>query len=214
MLDEKESIFVFGASGHAKVVIDAIEKQGAFKIAFLIDDNKALWGQDFYGYPVYGGRETLVAESQEILTDRGIVAIGENNIRLKVAEWLVKNGFKLVSVIHPSVQIARGVKVGRGSVIMAGCIINSDAVIGENAIINTAATVDHDCAVGNGVHIAPGSHLCGNVQVGEGSLIGAASVITPGISIGNGVVVGAGSTVIKNVNENEKVVGSPARIVK
>ena len=44
----KEKIFVFGASGHAKVVIDIIEKQGLYRIAFLVDDDLSLKGTEFF----------------------------------------------------------------------------------------------------------------------------------------------------------------------
>lgn len=206
----KEPVMVFGASGHAKVVIDVIEKQGQYSIAFLIDDDSRKWGQEFYGYPVRGGKEALLADDPSF-PRKVIVAIGDNSSRMKMAKWLSQNGFELVSVLHPSAQIARGVRIARGVAVMAGCVINSDANIGENAIINTGATVDHDCIIGGGSHVAPGCHICGGVRVGEGSLVGAASAIMPGIVVGSGVIVGAGSTVIRNVGDNEKVAGSPAR---
>lgn len=206
----KESVMVFGASGHAKVVIDVIEKQGLYQIAFLIDDDSKKWGQEFYGYPVRGGKEALLAD--DTLLPRGvIVAIGDNVARMKTAKWLSQNGFELIRALHPSAQIARGVRIAKGGVVMAGCVINSDASIGENAIINTGATVDHDCIIGDGSHVAPGCHVCGGVRIGESSLVGAASVIIPGVVVGSRVIVGAGSTVIRNVGDNEKVAGSPAR---
>ena len=45
----KEKIFVFVASGHAKVVIDIIERQELYDIAFLVDDDPALSNTVFYG---------------------------------------------------------------------------------------------------------------------------------------------------------------------
>ena len=56
----KEKIFVFGASGHAKVVIDVIEKQALYEIAFLVDDDLSLKGTDFFGYPVSIFGDTIV----------------------------------------------------------------------------------------------------------------------------------------------------------
>ena len=209
MKADKETIFVFGASGHAKVVIDIIERQGSYQIAFLADDDAALKGTQFFGYPVVGGKGELAASGVR----RGIVAIGSNAARSAVAGWLVANGYQLVSVVHPSAQLARGVSLGEGTAVMAGAVINSDSKIGSNVIINTRASVDHDCTVADGVHLAPGVTLCGTVRVGTLSFVGAGATVIPNLSVGCGVMVGAGSTVVSEVPDAVTVVGCPARVI-
>lgn len=208
----KEKIFVFGASGHAKVVIDVIERQGLYDIVFLVDDDPALKGTHFYGYPVIGGKQELLEARVQICG--GIVAIGSNRARIAVAQWLSDSGFPLVSAIHPFAQLGRGSTVAVGTVIMAGAVINSDTHIGRNVIVNTRASIDHDCIIGDGVHIAPGATLCGTVSVGTGSFICAGATVIPNLTIGNNVIVGAGSTVISNVPDKVIAVGSPAKNMK
>jgi len=205
----KDKVFVFGASGHAKVVIDIIERQGRYEIALLVDDDPALAGSTVYGYPVIGGKSVLRVDN----ISKGVVAIGSNRARESVAAWLVNNGFELITAIHPSVQIARGVDIGKGTVMMAGACINSDSTIGCNVIINTNSSVDHDCSIGDCVHIAPGSVLCGTVTVGSGTFICAGATVIPNTTIGSQAVIGAGSTVICDVPDNVTVVGSPAQKV-
>jgi sugar O-acyltransferase (sialic acid O-acetyltransferase NeuD family) len=207
---EREKIFIFGASGHAKVVIDIVELQGLYDIAFLADDDANLKDTTVYGYRVIGGKPELLTSGIK----RGIVAIGNNRARCGVAEWLKDNGFEFVSAIHPSAQLARGVTIGSDSVVMAGTVINSDSTIGYDVIINTRASIDHDCTIGNGVHIAPGATLCGNVTVGAETFVCAGSTIIPNLIIGHDVIVGAGSTVIRNVSDQVTVVGSPAKVLK
>ncbi len=209
LLSDKEKIFVFGASGHAKVVIDIIEKQGAYQIAFLVDDDSMLWGKSFYGYKIIDGRESLINNHER--PSVGIVAIGDNASRMRVAEWLVGHGLTLGSAIHPTAVIARGARISAGTVIMPGVVINGDTIIGKNVIINTGATVDHDSVINDGVHIAPGCHLCGNVSIGDGSFIGAGSVVIPRIKIGSEALVAAGSTVVQNIADHQRVAGTPAR---
>ncbi|MDD2367089.1 MAG: acetyltransferase [Desulfuromonadaceae bacterium] len=208
----KEKIFIFGASGHAKVVIDIIERQGLYEVAFLVDDDPALKGIEFYGYKVIGGKEELLAVRDQISC--GIVAIGSNRARIAVAEWLICNNFDLVSAIHPFAQLGRGVTVDTGSVIMAGAVINSDCSIGRNVIVNTCASIDHDCTVGDGAHIAPGTTLCGTVRIGNGTFVCAGATIIPNLNIGDDVIVGAGSTVIQSLADGVTAVGSPAKILK
>ena len=206
----KEKIFVFGASGHAKVVIDIIERQGLYEIAFLADDDPGLKGTVVYGYQVIGGKDDLLTSAIE----RGIVAIGSNQARRSVSLWLTDNGFELASAVHPTAQLARGVTIGGGSVIMAGAVINADSRIGDNVIVNTRSSIDHDCVVGNFTHIAPGATLCGTVQVGEGSFICAGATVIPNLTIGSAVTVGAGAVVVHNILDGVTVVGIPARKLK
>lgn len=78
---DKIKIVVFGVGGHAKVVIDVLERHGIYQIAFLVDDDPMLWGESFYGYKVINGREGLINNNERPLV--GIVTIGDNASRIK-----------------------------------------------------------------------------------------------------------------------------------
>jgi sugar O-acyltransferase (sialic acid O-acetyltransferase NeuD family) len=209
-LKTKEKLVVFGAGGHAKVVIDIIEQQGVYEIAGLLDDDLKHKGGRFFGYPVLGTRADLPALISAGL-GHAIVTIGDNASRVAVAAHLDQHGWLFASAIHPRASIGRGANIGPGCVVMAGCVVNADATLGAHVIVNTGATVDHDCRIEDAVHIAPGCHLCGGVRVGQGSLVGAGTTVTPGVNIGSRVTVGAGSTVIRDIADEAKVSGSPAR---
>jgi sugar O-acyltransferase (sialic acid O-acetyltransferase NeuD family) len=208
-----EKIFLFGAGGHAKVVLDAARRQG-YQVLGLFDDNPKLVGTTLLGCPVIGGRAELAAWCAANGVAAGLVSIGHNAIRGEVAAWLRAEGLRLVSVIHPQATVAESVRLEPGSVVMAGAVINVDTVLGANCIVNTGASVDHDCVIGDNVHIGPGCRLCGNVTVGETALLGAGSTVIPGVTIGEKAVIGAGSTVIRDIPANVTAVGSPCRIVK
>lgn len=207
-MDKRPLLVLVGASGHAKVVVDIVEKEGRYRISHFLDDNAALHGKPFFGYTVAGASRDIPAGAERPLV---LVSIGDNAARLRIAAWLRGNGFEFARAVHPQAQIGRGATIGAGTVVMAGAVVNSDAAVGENVIVNTGATVDHDCVVGDGAHIAPGAHLCGGVRVGAGTFIGAGVVITPGIRVGAGATIGAGSTVLEDVLQNTKAAGSPAR---
>jgi len=204
---DKPALVIVGASGHAKVVIDIVEKEGRYLIAHLLDDNRALHGKTFFGYRVAGSAADISAAEKPL----ALVAIGDNGARQRIASTLREKGVEFASAVHPQAQIGRGAVIGAGTVVMAGAVVNSDATIGENVIVNTGATIDHDCVVGDGVHVAPGAHLCGGVRIGAGSFIGAGTVIVPGIRVGGNAVIGAGSTLLEDVPENVRAAGSPAK---
>lgn len=201
-------IVLFGASGHAKVVIDILERQGR-KVLCLIDDDPKLKNTNFFGYLVAGGRDAEICMDASV---EWLVAIGNNRHRQEVANWLENSGRRIAaSAVHPSAQIGRMVSIGNGTVVMAGAVINPGSSVDAHCIVNTASSIDHDCLLGYGVHIAPGARLCGGVAVGAGTLVGAGAVVCPNLLIGKNVVVGAGSTVLENVPSETIVVGSPAR---
>lgn len=204
-------IIVVGAGGHAKVVIDAIEKQGGTHNILVFDDNPDLWGKHLFGYPVIGNLETLLAQAPSLEIEYAVVAIGNINQRLKVAKALEDNGIQLGRVIHPTAVVSKGAKLGQGTVLFASAVVNADSQIGTHVIVNTGATVDHDCHIADGVHIAPGASICGGVTIGYGTFIGAGAVVIPGVKVGSHVIVGAGSTVLNDIKDNLKVAGSPAR---
>lgn len=204
-----QEIIVYGAGGHAKVVIDAIEKSIDYTEISVVDDRAELHGRAFFGHPVIGGRAVLLGRPHPL--PKAIVAIGDNAARLAICSWLKALGYSLTTVFHPSVSLGRGSHVGTGSFLAAGVVVNPDAMLGEAVIVNTGATVDHDCVLEDGVHVAPGCHLCGNVRVGRGSLIGVGAVVLPGVCIGAEVVVGAGAVVRTAVPDGARVAGVPAR---
>ncbi len=123
-------MYLYGASGHAKVIIDILEASGE-KIDGLVDDNPEV--VQLQGYPVSH-------ESKDL--SPFIVSIGVNAIRKKVVEKLVGTGFG--KAVHPSAVVSPSASIDEGTVVMQGGIINADAKIGRHCIINTGASVDHD----------------------------------------------------------------------
>ncbi len=193
-------MYLYGASGHGKVIKDILEAQGR-RVDGFIDDNQLV--NELSGMPVIHSAENA---------DEVIVSIGVNPTRKMIVEKL--NCQIADAAIHPSAIISKTVDIGEGSVVMAGTVINTESKIGKHCIINTGATVDHECQVGDYVHIAPGVHLCGQVHVGEGSLIGVGSSVIPCIHIGKGCVIGAGSVVVCDIPDGYLAYGNPCKLIK
>jgi len=194
---------IYGASGHAKVIID-IAKSIDISIDTIFDDNLHL--TEVSGYPVIHNL------SDELLLRGTVLAIGDNRIRKMVAkkfEGKFQNG-----ISHSSAVLAPTVIIGEGTVVMANASINAEVIIGNHCIINTGATVDHECQLGDYVHISPNSALAGDVIVGEGSHIGIGAVVLPGVKIGKWVIIGAGAVVLEDIPDLAVVVGNPGKIIK
>lgn len=194
------NIYLYGAGGHAKVILDILKSNG-ITVPKIIDDNTAI--ESFMGIPV----------SHTGIHSPLIISIGDNHIRKTIAEKFNNDIFSSF-VYAKSAIISDCASIEKGTVVMQGVIIQSSVKIGKHCIINTGASIDHDCLIQDYVHIAPRCTICGNVQIGEGSLIGAGTVIIPNIQIGKWSIIGAGSVVTKNIPDNVIAYGSPCKIVK
>ncbi len=194
---------IYGASGHAKVIIEILEASG-HTISFLVEDNPAK--TDLLGYTVSDSK--AINENAEA---QWIIGIGSNEVRKKLSEKLKLN-FGIA--VHPNTNVSKRAVIGAGTVVMPGVSINASTTIGTHVIINTNASVDHDCIIGDFVHISPNASLCGGITVGEGTHIGAGATIIPGIKIGKWAKVGAGAVIIRDVPDYATVVGNPGKIIK
>jgi len=197
-LQKNKVIFIYGASGHGKVVSDIARAVG-YEIVKFIDDgeNEHINFDDFVSlnkkdYPVALG-------------------IGDNKVRSKIYKCLVNNGFNVVTLIHPKAIVSQSAKIDTGCVVMPGAIINANVKIDIGVIINSGSVIEHDCTIGYFTHISPNVALAGNVNIGSFSHIGIGASIIQNINIGNNCIIGAGAVVINSIEDNKKVVGVPAK---
>ncbi|BCG57427.1 acetyltransferase [Paenibacillus sp. URB8-2] len=209
----KKNIVVFGAGGHAKAVTDAIEREGRYRIAGLLDSYKAA-GSEVYGYRILGNEQYLLEHREEI--DGGIVAIGDNWGRAGIVDRISSlcPDFPFVTAVHPGAWIARGAVLGQGTVVMAGAVVNSDTVIGEHCVLYPKASVDHDSRVGDYATLAPGATTGGNVSIGEYSVLSLGANVIHSVRIGEHTVIGAGATVLADIGGYAVAYGTPAVIAR
>ena len=203
-----KEVIIIGTGGHARVLVDIIEKSGDKLIGFL-DQNRDL-GEMILGYPVIGKEND---DLKQYLKDNisFVIGVGSNKKRKEIAKKLLVPWY---TAIHPKCVLGKNVVVGEGTVIMANSVINPNTVIGKHCIINTAAVIEHDNMIEDYVHISPNVALAGKVYVGEGTHIGIGSSVIDGVSIHNHVTLGAGAVVINNIEKSGVYVGVPARWVK
>ena len=192
--------YLYGASGHGKVIKEVLESPGRVIDGFL-DDNPKI--ETLSGLVVKHSLEDV---------DEVIVSIGDNKTRKRIVEKL-KCRF-CEPAIHLQAVLSPTAIVGVGSVVMAGAVINADVRIGKHCIINTGASIDHECMIGDYAHISPHATLCGEIVVGDGSWIGAGTTVIQGIKIGKWSHIGAGSVVVKDIPDGCLAFGNPCRIVR
>jgi sugar O-acyltransferase (sialic acid O-acetyltransferase NeuD family) len=204
------SLIVYGAGGHAAVVVDVARTIQPDREIVVFDADPA---RD----PVLG----LVVQSglpdPAVLSPAGyevIVAIGNCMARKTVANQLGALGYPMATLIHPRACISAAAKIGTGTVVCANAVVNPRARVAQGCIINTNATIEHDCNIAPFCHISPGAVLAGGVSLGAQSWIGANATVRETCHIGAHVIVGAGSFVNTDLASDATYFGSPARRAK
>jgi sugar O-acyltransferase (sialic acid O-acetyltransferase NeuD family) len=210
-----ENIIIIGASGHAKVIVDIIERENKYRIEGFLDTYKQI-GEKLFDYDILGTEDDL----DHILTENNIygcfIAIGDNYTRKVMAEKIIALNprIKFINAIHPTAIIGKKVTLGQGIAIMPGVVINSDSNIGNFCILNTNSSLGHEGIMENYSSIASGVRSGGNLLLMECSAISIGATVIENITIENNSVIGAGALVNKNIPSFVVAYGIPAKIIR
>ena len=197
-------MYLYGASGHCKVIIDSIQSSSNIEIEGVFDDDETL--KEILDIPVYRFDTFDKSKVRELF-----VSVGNNKIRKSIVETIPAT-YK--SVFHKSAVISKYATIDEGTCVLPNAVVNAGAKIGKHCIINSGAIVEHDVQLEDYVHISPNASLAGNVKIGEGTHIGIGAQVIQGIKIGKWVTIGAGTVVIRDVPDSTLFVGNPAREIK
>lgn len=201
-------IILVGAGGHAKTVVETIEKNGDYEIVGFVTPGNI--GEEVYHSHRIIGNDDHLAELYNKEIHDAFVCIGFMglpSVRERLYTKLKAVGFNVPIIIDPSSVVASDVTIGEGSYIGRNVIINADARIGKMCIINSAAVVEHECRIGDFSHVAVSAVICGQTTIGANVFVGANATVIQNVTIGNGSLIGAGSLVRKNIEDKTKVLG-------
>jgi sugar O-acyltransferase (sialic acid O-acetyltransferase NeuD family) len=206
----QKELYILGGSGHALVVKDSASLVG-FEIKGYFDLKQSIVFPNSFPYL---GIESVELVQKLPSESAFFPAIGDNNLRFKMVEFMHDNHLKEVVLIHPDSCVSSDSWIGASSMIGPKAIVNPLTHIGAGVIINSGAIIEHECVIGNFCHIAPGATILGNVQIGDFSFVGGNAVVKQGVKIGTNVVIGAGSVVLHDIPDHSIVVGNPAKSIK
>jgi len=125
-----------------------------------------------------------------------------------------------------NVLIREKTTIGDFSLIGTNCIIDGNVNIGTNVSIQTGVYIPLFSDVGNNVFMGPFCKLTNDKYmlrkkydlmgptIEDNVSLGANCVILPGIKLKKGTIVGAGAIVTKNTEENDIIIGNPAKFLK
>ena len=192
-----KKLAIIGAGGHGKV-IGEIASLNKYEVINFFDDRIDEIKE--FPFTINGNLDYLKYHINDF--DSFFIAIGKNEVRFEMMEWLKKHNVNIANLIHPKSIVSKFSSLGKGICIMANAVINPGSVIKEGVIINTSASIDHDCIIEEYAHISPNSTLSGAVKIGKFTHLGSGTSVHPKITIGNNVKIGVGSKIFKDIPDN------------
>lgn len=195
---DKKQIFLYGAGGVARDIINLNKIEQQFEIIGIIDDYKK--GR-IYEIPIYSFKEVRESFKKQLNI---LITLGDPTIKKKVyADFKNRENIKLISYISKKSLIINS-KIGEGVIIYPNTIISSDCQIKNNVLIGANTSIGHDCLIEDFVSITFNCAIGGNTKIEELSYVGSNSVLRDEINIGKNCIIGMGSIVTENL-ENEKL---------
>ncbi len=153
-----KSLLIIGAGSFSPEVEELACLLGYNNITFL-DDNPS----NAYCSPVIGTTSDI--ERLRSQYDIAIVALGNNETRMKYHEELKRCGYKIPVLIHPTAYVSPTATISPGCIIRAKAVVSRDVKIGEACILNVGALIDHHVEIGYGCHILMGAVVRNKVKV-------------------------------------------------
>ena len=165
---ECKRLIILGSGGYGQVVADVAEQIERYDSIRFLDDNDTrddvLGKCDDYASFSDGNTEFYPA-------------FGNNELRIKWINELLKKGMNVATIIHQTAYVSPTVTVGVGTVILPKAAINRHTTIGKGVLINMGALIDHNCTLGDGCHICLGAMIKADNHIPAGLKIEAGQVI-------------------------------------
>lgn len=204
-------LIVFGASGHARVILDIAERTGRFQILGLLDSYKPA-GEQLLDHPILGNESLLPALAASHPGLQMHIAIGDNSIRERITRQLQTDcpHISLAIIIDPSAIVSRAAITGPGTCIMPGAVVNAGASTGMACIINSRAVLEHDARMEDFSSLGPGAVAAGAAAIGPSAAVLAGGVVKHGVSLGDHSIARTGAVITSNTGPCCVLEGNPA----
>lgn len=198
----QKDIVMVGTGDFADLVADFIENDMNRIIRAYVVDRKYLDKDEYNGKPVYAFEEVQeIFNKDEVSFVIGFVGPKMFKARLEKYEHLVKLGYELENIIHPSAVISKKIKIGNGNIILPLVSIEKGVEIGNCNVFCPQASIAHDAVLGHANYIASGFTAAGFSEIRSNCFCGVNSSVNNGAVIANYTFVGAGIFISKDTNE-------------
>lgn len=190
----------------------------------LIEEGTFIGENCIIGYPQKDELRVLVEQKDNALNLRNSLVEIKKNCTIRAGSIIYSEvimGENCQTGHH--VMIRERTRIGNNTLIGTNTVIDGNTIIGENVSIQTGVYIPLYSTIGNHVFMGPYSKLTNDKYMMRKKFdlvgptledfvsIGANSVILPGIRLKKNSIIGAGAVVTKDAEENQVLVGNPAK---
>ena len=168
--------------------------------------------QGFLGRDDGRSKTSILADPCEYVPqadDRFILAIGNLEVRRRVAQSITDKGGEFINFVHPTSVISPTARIGRGAVIFPYSVVSNEANLGAFVHLSLHASVGHDAQTGDNCYLAPYATMNGESAIGDDVLLGSHVTILSGIRVGSRTNVSANTSVVRDAPGDATVFGVP-----
>lgn len=216
-----KKIIIIGGKGTpvviAEQIIDSIEKFGAKYevLGFAFDDES--FGDNINGLPILEKTYNVYNKYKQFNDVYYIFSLYRSDVikeRIKLRDSYLIPIEKYVTFIHPLATVARSATLGFGNIVLANVVINPNVKMGDFNTFNSNALIGHDTKMGSNNFVAGHTVIGSNLEIGDGNFFGLNCSAKNFIQIGDYNMVGMASNVVKNTDDNQVLIGNPAKPIK
>lgn len=205
-------IFIIGAGTYGEAMCELSQILGYSVVGFY-DDNEKLMNTKVMGIPVVGTISSLV--NHDVSDLNFVVAIGNNNLRMRIMDELNMRGANTPTLIHPRALISPSAVIGKGVYIQANAYIWTKTQIGDYCIVSPGVVIAHHTIVGKACLISTLSGIGASIVIEDNVFIGMNVTIMTGVhKVAGNSIIGAKSLILKDTHPDGVYAGVPAKRIR
>ncbi|WP_427113992.1 NeuD/PglB/VioB family sugar acetyltransferase [Megasphaera sueciensis] len=208
-------LLIIGTGGFAREVYwhaqNSIGYGTEFEIKGFLEGTLPLEPEKYFLLPakVYENVTSYEVQKDDVF----VIALANSQVKNEIANIITEKGGHFINLIHKTALVAPNAILGEDLILCPYTIVTCDTTIGSHVMFNLYSSIGHDSIVGDYTSIMCYVDIAGNVKIGTHNFWGNCSLAIPGSQIGDDVIVGAGAVILKKIEDNQTVVGIPAREV-
>ena len=158
------------------------------------------------------GNDVIIGSN--VVLENSIIS---NNVHIGDGSVIGKKGFGFKFLNKKCLRIPHigNVIIGKDCEVGANCVIDRgslrDTVLGDRTFLDNLVHIAHNVAIGKDCIFAAQVGVAGSTTFGNNVIIGGQAGISGHLKIGSNVNIGGKSGVIKNIQDNQTVMGYPAK---
>lgn len=207
-------VAILGGHGDGLVAAQVISDMAAAGqdielVGFLNDHNPP--GSHIGAYPVLGETSDWRELPSDVFFHFALLSVGKMQQRVELIRGFNIPAERMISLIHPSAQIASDCVVGAGVLICAYAVLQPGVRTGQGCSIRAGANLGHDVQLDDFVYVGPNTTLCGYAKADCGAYVAPNAVVRDRTDVGAFAVLAAGSVAYKSLPASSTWIGNPAR---